>query len=84
MRLALDEQIRVLVDIASGEPVVRVKLPNGQETDTFVSATPGDRIRAIEMLAKYGLGTQIGLPVNGDGEEVPAQIIVIGGREVRF
>lgn len=84
MRLALEDQIRVLVDIASGEPVVRQRLPNGVESETLVSASPGDRIRAIETLAKYGLGTQIGVPVNGDGEEVPAQVIMIGSREIRF
>lgn len=84
MRLALDAQIRVLVDIASGEPVVRQRLPNGVESEILVSASPGDLIRAIETLAKYGLGSPMEMPGDGNGAAVEAQVIVIGGREVRF
>lgn len=84
MRLALVDQIPVLVDIARGDPVVKIKSADGQDTGTTVSATPGDRIRAIETLARYGLGTQVEVPTDGDGNALAPQVIVIGGREVRF
>lgn len=84
MRLHLVDQIPTLVDIARGEPVVKIKLADGTDTGSTVSATPGDRIRAIETLAKYGLGSQIQAPTGEDGEEMPVQVIVIGQREVRF
>lgn len=84
LRGSFAERLAVLEAIADGQPIVRVRLPDGSESETVVSASPADRLRALDLMAKYGLGTQMGLPMNGAGEEVPAQVIVIGGREISF
>ena len=84
LRGSFAERVKVLESIADGEPIVRVRLPDGSESESRISASPADRIRAIDMLAKYGLGTQVEVPVDKDGEEVEAQVIIIGGRTVRF
>lgn len=84
LRGSFAERLAVLEAIADGQPVVRVRLPDGTETETLVSASPADRLRALDLMAKYGLGTQMGLPVNGAGEETPTQVIIMGGREIRF
>jgi hypothetical protein len=39
--------------------------------EAMESASPADRIRAIELLAKYGLGTTI-TPTDTQGEDLPA------------
>jgi hypothetical protein len=59
-RLAFAERLHVLKAIADGEPVHKVEIP-GKEGVTVmkVSASPGDRIRALEVLAKIGLPAQI-------------------------
>ncbi len=59
----------VLEDVADGEPMVRVRDALGNETGATRSASPGDRIKAVDVLGKYGLGTQV--------EEIGTQTIEI-------
>ena len=59
MRLILSGQLSVLTDIAEGRAIRRMKVgKDGEEVEAWVSPEPGDRIRALDVLAKYGLGTQ--------------------------
>lgn len=41
-----------IVRIACGEAIVRMKLPDGTESQTKVSASPGDQTRATDLLIK--------------------------------
>jgi hypothetical protein len=49
--------------VADGAALVKVKV-DGVETDTQVSAEIPDRLRAVDLLAKYGLGTTKELTVD--------------------
>lgn len=70
MQHALHTRLHVLTSIADGDPVEKVKLGKGDKAvEATVSATPGDRVRALDLLAKYGLGPpaqEIALSGSGD------------------
>ncbi len=73
------DQIPTLLSIAAGEPVVRVR-KGKKETEITVSAAPGDRIRAIDVLGKYGLGTAMDV-TSGDKplrKEPPTKVLIFG------
>lgn len=57
LRGSFDRRIAILEQIADGDAVVKVKDAFGKETGTTVSASPADRLKAIDTLARYGLGT---------------------------
>lgn len=57
LRGSFRERVAILEQIADGAAVCTVKAPDGSETQTMVSASPADRLKAIDMLGKYGLGT---------------------------
>lgn len=59
LRGSFAKRIKILEQIADGTAIVNVKLPDGSESKTLVSAPIADRIKALDMLAKYGLGTTI-------------------------
>lgn len=83
LRLAFDERITVLSAIADGQPVVKVKLGD-DTTESWVSATPADRLKALDLMAKYGLGTQVEESVDGDGQPLRRQVLVVNGVAVEF
>jgi hypothetical protein len=56
-RRGFDRRIPVLEAIADGEPVQKMRLPDGEELEAVVSASPADRIRAMDVLGRYGLAT---------------------------
>ena len=58
LRHSAERRIHVLESIIDGEPVERVRLADGSETKTKVSASASDRIKAWGELAKYGLGSE--------------------------
>lgn len=58
-RVGLTDCISVLYDIAKGAPVARLKGSGGREMNVFVSAQPSDRLKAVELLLKYGLGPTV-------------------------
>jgi hypothetical protein len=60
--------VAVLEDIADGRAIVKQKDEAGNETETLVSAPLADRLKAIDMLAKYGLG------VKDEGALTPATV----------
>jgi len=75
LRESLINRLDVLEAIADGRAVRRVKVgEDGAEVETWVSPEPGDRIRALDLLAKYGLGTQ--KEVNLDAEVRHVQISI--------
>lgn len=43
--------------IMDGEAVVRMRTPDGKETDTLVSPSLADQARVLDVVLKYGLGT---------------------------
>ena len=58
LRGSFADRVATLEQIADGSAIQKVKLPNGQETDTLISADVPDRLKALDLMAKYGLGTQ--------------------------
>jgi hypothetical protein len=83
MRGALAERMAVALDIADGKPVQRLKLPTGEETEAHISASPADRLRALEFLAKYGLGSTItATDTEGNDAPTPVQVWRIGDNEI--
>ncbi len=57
LRGSFENRIGALEQIADGEALVKTRAPDGKETETLVSASVPDRLKAIDTMAKYGLGT---------------------------
>jgi len=65
MREALSSRVVVLEDIADGRAIRRVKVgKTGEEVEAWVSPEPGDRIRALDVLAKYSIGVATDVTVD--------------------
>ena len=47
-------RVKILEDIADGEPIVKIMGPDGRTELGKISASPSDRIKAIDTLGKYG------------------------------
>ena len=62
LRQAFEKSLPVVLEIASGK--------GGK------AVTPGDRLRAVDLLAKYGLGTQQEVDVTSGGKPVTGVIAV--------
>ena len=61
----MQDRVGVLKDIADGRAIRRVKVgKEGEEVEAWVSPEPGDRIRAIDVMAKYGIGVATDLTVD--------------------
>lgn len=56
-RGAFWKQVKLLEQIAEGEALAIVKDATGRETDMRVSAPIAERLKAVDLLGKYGLGT---------------------------
>jgi hypothetical protein len=81
MRTALSARLGVLQDIADGRAIRRVKVgAEGEETELWVSPDPGDRIRALDVLAKYGLGAATDVTVDQVRERLGRTVEVIRRR----
>lgn len=52
--LAFDQRIKILKQIADGKAVQVVKMPNGEETQALMSADVSERLKALDLLGKYG------------------------------
>lgn len=49
------EGVAVAIDILRGEPVKIIRDQFGNDTKLKESASPGDRLKALDILGKYGL-----------------------------
>jgi hypothetical protein len=57
--LAFEQRIPALIAIADGEAIQKIQIKGADgQVEATVSATPKDRITAIDVLGKYGLGTK--------------------------
>lgn len=77
LRGSFADRVAVLEKIADGEAVAKMKAPDGKETEIQVSADIGDRLKAIDMLAKYGLGTVKEISVENVRDRVKQTLDVI-------
>lgn len=75
LRETFADLISHLQRIAAGEVVEKVVMPGGEETEIMRSASVADRIRAMDLLAKYGLGTKQEITGPDDGA-IPHEISV--------
>jgi hypothetical protein len=57
LAVSLEKRIPILEQIADGEAIVRMRTPEGEESETLVSAAIGDRLKAIDTMGRYGPGT---------------------------
>lgn len=73
-------RIPALVSIANGDPVTIEKVQTeGKPAETrTVLPTPEQRMKAIDLLGKYGLGTTIS-PMDGDGNAIARFTLSVGG-----
>lgn len=76
LRGSFADRVAILQDIADGKVVQRLKIGD-TETKTEVSAEVADRLRAIDMLAKYGLGTVKEISVENVRDRVKGTLDVI-------
>ena len=56
LRARYAERVGILEQIADGQAIQKVKI-DGIETDTLISADVGDRLKALDQMARYGIGT---------------------------
>lgn len=73
-RQAAADRLAVLTDIADGKPVPRVV----DGVPTIAPADPADRMRAFDLLNKYGLGTSQSVDVTSDGKGLQSFTLGIG------
>lgn len=78
LRGSFEARIAVLESIADGEAVERVRLPSGEESEMQKSAAVPDRLKAIDLLAKYGLGTTKEITVEHVRDRLQQTIALIG------
>lgn len=76
LRGSFADRVKILETIADGKVIQRMTI-DGKETRAEVSADVGDRIKAIDMLAKYGLGTLKEVSVENVRERVQDTLQVI-------
>lgn len=77
LRQSFDQRLKILETIADGMAVQTLKSPSGKETAMKISADVADRIKAIDMLAKYGLGTTKEVSVEAVRDRVARTLDVI-------
>jgi hypothetical protein len=58
LRGSFADRMHILEQIADGEALVKIKGPSG-ESEVTVSAEVSDRIKALDMMGKYGLGKNV-------------------------
>lgn len=76
LRGSFAQRIGTLEKIADGEVVAKVKVENS-ETEMLVSADVSDRLKAIDMLGKYGLGTVKEISVEAVREKVRETLRIV-------
>lgn len=76
LRGSFAERVATLEQIADGAAVQKVKI-DGKETDTLISADVPDRLKAIDMMAKYGLGTHKEVTVEDVRERLSRTLLII-------
>ncbi len=74
--LAFANRVKALAEIADGKTVQRQRL-DGVETQTEISAEVSDRLKAIDLLGKYGLGTVKEVSSEQVKERVQATLLVL-------
>lgn len=77
LRGSFADRVAVLEKIADGEAIAKMRGMDGKETEIQVSADVSDRLKAIDMLAKYGLGTVKEVSVENVRERVQKTLDVI-------
>lgn len=80
---AFVERIPVLKAIADGSFVERRRQPGGTGIEIESSASAGDRIKAVETLGKYGLGSDASLSATAQIETADGVrfTLILGERE---
>lgn len=76
---SLPDRVASLTAIADGEVVQRMRIGD-KETATMISADVSDRLRAIDLLFKYSIGTVKEVSVESVRDRVKKTLDVIQGR----
>ncbi len=74
--LVIDQRIPLLEQIVDGEVIRKTEI-GGVETETRERVSVADRLRAIDLLAKYGLGPNNGVSADKVREMVRQTLDVI-------
>lgn len=61
LRGSFADRIKTLEQIADGEALVKMKGGDGVEVEMLTSAEVSDRLKALDMMAKFGLGKDVSL-----------------------
>ena len=77
LRGSFADRVAILEKVADGQVVAKMRGADGKETTIEVSADVSDRLKAIDMLAKYGLGTVKEVSVENVRERVQKTLDVI-------
>lgn len=73
MRVKLSQRIKVLTQIADGFRIHTQTMPNGTELEVKQPVDIADQLRAVDILAKYGLGTT-NTVTDTEGNDPPARM----------
>ena len=63
LRGSFAQRVAIIEGIADGEAMQTVEVPGKERVVMKISASPADRLRALDLLAKYGLGAAHALTV---------------------
>lgn len=75
-RTAFWKQLKLLEQIAEGEALEIVKDATGRETEMRKSAPISERLKAVDLMAKYGLGTTV-TETDTEGNDAPRSQVVV-------
>lgn len=76
LRGSFADRVSTLEQIADGSAIQRMKIGD-TVTDTLISADVPDRLKAIDLMAKYGLGTQKEVTVEDVRDRLTRTLAVI-------
>jgi hypothetical protein len=74
LRGSFAERVKVLESVADGEALVQVKDAAGKITEMLTSASVPDRLKALDLMARYGLGVKDETTVRVVDPEVRARV----------
>ena len=80
LAVSLEKRIPVLEQIADGAAIVRLRSPDGEERETLISAPVGERLKAIDLMGKYSIGTVREMSTDQVRERIRETLNVIRAR----